>query len=281
MQPGETSKPFREAMLFLALTLALSYLVFWGPLAAFQVTAISFVSGKTGPAWAIALYIMGGFVPSGAAVALIALREGRSGLSQLWRRMTRFRIGWRMYLAGIAIVVFGTVCQLGLNSLLGHTFDLHLFMVQLPSLLPLLVLGPLSEELGWRGYAQDRLQARWSPQVASVAVGVTWALWHLPLFFMPGTSQHELAMPYIGFFFGVVSMSLLFGWLHNHTGGSIWTAIFFHWIYTYAAQVVATGVTRSALYNWLEYAPYMLAALLVVIVWSQQVKRRAPTPLKA
>jgi hypothetical protein len=45
------------------------------------------------------------------------------------------------------------------------------------------------------------------------------------------------------------------GWLYNQTGGSIWTAIFFHWIYTYAAQVVSTGVTRSPLFNWLVYLP--------------------------
>jgi membrane protease YdiL (CAAX protease family) len=234
-----------------------------------------------GPPWAVALYIAGGVVPSGVAVALIALRQGRGGLRSLWQRMTRFRIGWRMYAAALAVVLFGTACQIALNQLLGHAFDFRLFVVQLPSFLPLLVLGPLSEELGWRGYAQDRLQARWSPAVASLIVGVVWALWHLPLFLMPGTSQHELQMPFAGFFFGIASISLVYGWLHNHTGGSVWMAIFFHWIQTYAAQVVATGVTRSALYNWLEYAPYVLAAVVVLVAWGQERKGRAPEALKA
>jgi uncharacterized protein len=256
------------------LTLALSYLVFWGPLALFQVTAVSFVDSKMGPPWAIALYILGGFVPSGVAVALIGLREGRAGLGRLGRRMTQFRIGWRLYLAAVAIVAFGTAGQIELNSLLGHAFNLSLFVVQVPTLLPLLVLGPLSEELGWRGYAQDRLQARFSPQVTAVIVGTVWAFWHLPLFLMPGTSQHELGMHFTGFLVGTISVSLMFAWLHNHTGGSVWAAIFFHWIYTYAAQVVATGITRSPLYNWLEYAPYVLAAALVALVWSQEGKRR-------
>ena len=275
MESHDSSKSSREAILFLALTLALSYLVFWGPLAVFQITAISFVGSKMGPPWAIALYILGGFVPSGVAVALIGLREGRVGLGKLWRQMTQFRIGWRMYLAAIAIVAFGTVCQIGLNNLLGHTFDLRLFLIQLPSFLPLLVLGPLSEELGWRGYAQARLQTRFPPPITGVIVGVVWAFWHLPLFFMPGTSQHELGVPFIGFLFGIVSMSLMFAWLQNLTAGSIWTAIFFHWIYTYAAQVVATGVTRSPIYNWLEYVPYLLAAVLVVVIWSQEIKGSA------
>ena len=276
MIASKPPRPVREAALFLALTLGLSYLVFWGPLAFFKVTAISFVSGKTGPAWAIALYVMGGFVPSGVAVALISLRQGKRGLAELWRRMTRFRIGWPMYAAALAIVVVGTACQIALNALLGHAFDLSIFLVQLPSVLPLLVLGPLSEELGWRGYAQDRLQTRWSPLLASLIVGAAWALWHLPLFFMPGTSQHELAMPFIGFFFGIVSMSVAFGWLHNHTGGSVWMAIFFHWVYTYAGQVVATGVTRSPLYNALEYSPYIVIAVLLIIARGQDLRSRAP-----
>ena len=272
MQSNENSTASREAVLFLVLTLALSYLVFWGPLAVFQIPAISFVGSKMGPAWAIALYVLGGFVPSGVAVVLVGLREGRTGLAKLWHRMTQFNIGWRVYLAMIAIVVFGTVCQIELNDLLGHSFDLKLFLIQLPSFLPLFVLGPLSEELGWRGYAQDRLQARFSPQVTGVIVGIVWAFWHLPLFLMPGTSQHELGIPFIGFFFGILSMSVMFAWLHNHSRGSVWMAILFHWIYTYSGQVVATGVTRTSTYNWLEYTPYMLAAVLVVIAWNQEVR---------
>lgn len=281
MQPSKKSEASKEAILFLALTLALSYLVFWGPLALFQITAISFVGNKMGPVWAVVLYLIGGFVPSGVAVALVSLREGKTGLSELWRRMTQFRIGWRVYLAAVAVVVFGTACQIGLNTLLGQAFDPKLFLVQLPSFLPLLVLGPLSEELGWRGYAQDRLQSRWSPQLAGVIVGIVWAFWHLPLFFMPGTSQHELHVPFVGFLIGIVSMSVMFAWLHNHSGGSIWTAIFFHWIYTYSAQVVATGVTRNPVYNWLEYVPYVLAALLIVLAWSSELKQRVSDPSKA
>ena len=70
------------------------------------------------------------------------------------------------------------------------------------------------------------------------------SIYLLPLFWIPGTSQHELNVPFVGFFGGLISISVLFAWLHNHTRGSIWTAVFFHWIYTYAAQVIATGVTR-------------------------------------
>ncbi len=94
--------------------------------------------------------------------------------------------------------------------------------------------------IGWRGYAQDRLQTKFSPLVSGSIVGVFWRLWHLPLFFIPGTSQNVLDFPFLGFLTGVISQSVLYAWLHNRTGRSIWTAVFFHWIYTFEGQVVAT-----------------------------------------
>jgi hypothetical protein len=75
-------------------------------------------------------------------------------------------------------------------------------------------------------------------------------------------------MPFVGFIFGLIALSILFTWLHNNTGGSIWTAIFFHWIYTYMAQVVASGATRMPVYNWLEYLPYIVEAAIILAVWS-------------
>ncbi len=274
LDAGKKSKALKEAALFFALTLGLSFFVFWGPLAFFQVPAISFVSGVAGPSWAIALYILGGFVPSLVAVLMTGVLEGRPGLGRLGRRIIQFKIGWRWYFAALALVVLATLAQLLIISLLGLSFDSSVFVAQLGSLLPLLVLGPLSEEIGWRGYALDRLQTRWTPLVSSLLVGLAWGLWHFPLFKIPGTSQQVLQIPFIGFLVGILSVSVLFTWLHNNTGLSIWTAIFFHWIYTYAAQVVASGVTRTPLYNWIEYLPYVIEAVLVVVIWRSQLLAR-------
>jgi len=99
-----------------------------------------------------------------------------------------------------------------------------------------------------------------------------WGLWHLPLFIMVGTSQHELAIPFVGFVVGVMAQSIIYTWLHNKTNASIWTAIFFHWISTYSAQVIASGVSRSSAYNWLEYLPYIIIAFVVIWIWNPQIQ---------
>jgi len=64
----KTTRTVQEAFVFLGSTLVLSWFVFWGPLALLRIPAISFVSDVKGPAWAIALFIIGGFVPSLLAI---------------------------------------------------------------------------------------------------------------------------------------------------------------------------------------------------------------------
>ena len=269
----QNPRALKEAALFFGLTLGLSYFVFWGPLALLQIPTISFVSNIYGPVWAIVLFITGGFVPSLIAVVLTQVWEGRSGLRHLLQRIIQFKIGWRWYLAAVLAVALPTAGQLLIIRLLGQGFEYQSFLTQFGSAIPLIVLGPLSEELGWRGYALDRLQTKWNALVSGTLVGIGWALWHLPLFFMLGTSQHESHIPFTGFLCVTVAVSILFTWLHNNTDGSLWTAIFFHWLFTYAAQVVASSVNRSPAYSWLEYLPFILTALIVTIVWGPKTLR--------
>ena len=275
----KNSKKASEAYVFLGLTLALSWFVFWGPLALFKITAISFVSDDKGPWWAIALFITGGFVPTLLGIFLTWKKEGLSGLRILGRRIIQFKLGWRWYMFTFLIVIAGTAGQLIINRLLGNTFDGNLFLAQLGNFLPLLILGPLSEEIGWRGYALPRLQTRWNALTSSLIVGGIWGLWHLPLFMMVGTSQHELGIPFIGFLIGMSANSLFYTWLYNNTKHSLWSAILLHWLYTYAAQVVSSGVTRSPLYNWLECLPYVIMAAIVVLIWKPQTLSRLQKPL--
>jgi membrane protease YdiL (CAAX protease family) len=98
-------------------------------------------------------------------------------------------------------------------------------------LLQLLLFGPVSEELGWRGFALDRLLARYGAFGASFALGVAHAAWHLPLFFVPGTIQQLWGNPlpsFAVFALGIIAGTFVFTWLHRATQGSIWAAIAYH-----------------------------------------------------
>jgi membrane protease YdiL (CAAX protease family) len=99
--------------------------------------------------------------------------------------------------------------------------------------LMLILISPMGgaggeEPFGWRGYAQPRLQekwGRWGPLAASLIIGIIWAVWHLPEFFNPASTQYALGE--LGFFlliFGEIANSIIMTWLYFKTNGSVLVA---------------------------------------------------------
>jgi len=89
----KSTKTAKEAYTIPGLSLAFSYFVFWGPLALFKIPTISFVSDVKGPVLAIALYLVGGFVPSLLAIFLTWIKDGLSGLRIIGQRIIQFKLG--------------------------------------------------------------------------------------------------------------------------------------------------------------------------------------------
>jgi membrane protease YdiL (CAAX protease family) len=121
----------------------------------------------------------------------------------------------------------------------------------------LLFSSPMGEELGWRGYALPRLQARETALRASVVLGVVWATWHLPLFLTPGDPL--ASEPLLGWVTDIVAYAVLFTWLFNNTGGSLFLALLFH------TAIAVTGLFVSAA----EVVPVLddlLTAAIVLLV---------------
>jgi uncharacterized protein len=124
-----------------------------------------------------------------------------------------------------------------------------------------LFFGPIPEEMGWRGYALDRLQAKMGPWAGSLLLGLFWGLWHLPLFFLGGSFQNTLAIGTIGFwlfFGGVLSVSLIMTWIYNHTR-SILSAILFH----FACNMTGETMVHS---NRIEALRILLCLSWVLVV---------------
>ena len=74
----------------------------------------------------------------------------------------------------------------------------------------------LGEEVGWRGFALPRLQARYSPVVASLVIALAWFPWHLPLKW-----ANPDVIPYLYYALSFIPSSILLTWIYNRTHGSI------------------------------------------------------------
>jgi len=93
--------------------------------------------------------------------------------------------------------------------------------------------GPLFEEFGWRGFLQARLQREIAPWLAAICVGFMWAAWHLPLFLASWSSASPLSYVFI-----VVSLSMVFTYAFNSSGGSVLVAILMHSAFNSSSQFI-------------------------------------------
>lgn len=256
-------RKFKEVSIFFIGTIFFSWFVFWGPLAFFKVQTVNLLDSEMGPIWAIILFIAGGFLPSVLGIVLTYLYEGRKGIKEMVKKTLDIKLGIKNYACMFLVPVFYAFTLILMYYFLEGYFNLTQLWSQLPLLFPLFFLGPVSEELGWRGFAIKRMLKLTTPNKASFIIGVFWALWHLPLFHMLGTSQYEYNLSFLVFFVAVVSSSYVYTYFYIKTNGSIFSAIFIHWIYTFSLQVVFTNITRTnVLFNYLEFLPFILSALV-------------------
>jgi uncharacterized protein len=207
--------------------------VSWLPIILYNLNTIE------SPAGAI-LFMLGGFGPSIIGFIAIFLTAKKEERKELWLRLVDVRrIGLKTLIVALIFYPLTFVIALGINLVLGGSLPqsdqltgmLANPVVFIVSGFIILLLGPLSEEVGWRGYALDKMQTNFSPIQSSLIIGFVWAFWHLPLFFMPSTlhgSEGFLSFFTVGYFLTVIAYSIIFTWLYNQTQRSILIAVLAH-----------------------------------------------------
>ena len=118
------------------------------------------------------------------------------------------------------------------------------------------IVAHVGEEIGWRGYALPRLQARIGPLAASVLIGLLAGLWHLPAFFIVGHPQY--GTPILPFIVWMVAIAIVFTWVYNHSGGSLLPVTLLH------AAINGAGAVFPALPLALDVGVTLIAALAIV-----------------
>jgi len=187
------------------------------------------------PPWASQL---GALSSSLAAIVLVVVEGRKGGLRELLGRFLIWRVGLRWWLIALLFAVVPSVSALYLFHLLGGPAvdwsGLPPLYTVVPMFIILTIAAGIGEEFGWRGFLLPRLQTRHNALVSSLIVGVIWAAWHIPLFFVKGTSQYGMQsqvglLPAIlGYSVFVIFSSIQFTWVFNNTRGSVLLAAVLH-----------------------------------------------------
>ena len=215
--------PLKSLLFFFGLT----FLISWGIWIALAITGSSDQL----------LLWTAGFGPTLAALFLTGWQKGRAGLRSLLNSLLLWRLNPLWYLVSLLGAPLVMLLALGLHVAFGGAWPQFLdpnHMVTSLNQWPLimivffyvLVFTALGEEIGWRGVALPLLQTRFSAVFSSLILGLVWAAWHLPLFWLPGNFHQGLPLSW--FMLQVLGSTFLYTWLYNRTHGSLLVMIFFH-----------------------------------------------------
>lgn len=164
-----------------------------------------------------------------ALIAALAMIGGQRAIADLARRLLlrRGTAGW--VAVGLATPVLLASATVAIAALIGEPVEIGAIL-DLPSAATYLAFGTglflLTEEVMWRGALLPRLQARLAPLTANLVLGGMWAIWHLPLLYVPGAGDEGL--PVVAFMLLVLGTGVLVGALTNAARGSVFVAAVFH-----------------------------------------------------
>jgi len=181
---------------------------------------------------------LGALSSSFAAILLVVVEGRRGGLRELLGRFLIWRVGIQWWVIALFFAVPLSVAALYLFSLLGGPPVDWSGLPPLYTVIPMFILytiaAGIGEEFGWRGFLLPRLQNRHNALVSSLIIGVMWAIWHIPQYFIQGTFQHNLQSQgglfpaVLAFSLFVIVSSIWFTWIFNNTRGSVLLAAVMH-----------------------------------------------------
>ncbi len=234
------------------------------------IAAVALSHGTTShiPAARIAhglLLLLGTFAPSLVALWLTARAEGGKGVSVLLRRVFEWRVALRWYVFAAVYMAAIKLAVALTHRIIAGTWPS--FGHELPGIIVIAIIistpAQAGEEIGWRGYALPRLAARWGFGGASVVVGLAWACWHLPLFFLPGADKYGQSFPL--FVLGTTALSVAIAWLYVRTNGSLFLTMLMHSAVNQTIGIIPDTLANAANPFALRASPTFL--LTVTFLW--------------
>ncbi len=221
--------------------------------------------------------LLASWLPNTVGVALTARADGRAGLRQLFSRAVRWRFSGWWYAVALVLPVAAVMVAIGFGGVVG--IQAPRFITNLNVLIPLFVLnflaGPLGEELGWRGFALPKLQARWGALSSSLMLGIAWWSFHTPGFAL---GLFPAGFTPVVSLIGAIALTILITWMFNNTGGSLIPGSLMHLSINFVTA--ATGVSDSPQLYALTTSVLVLGAAIVVLLYGRErLMRRRTSPL--
>jgi membrane protease YdiL (CAAX protease family) len=222
------------------------------------------------------IIVLAAFGPAVGAFYCLRKFNGKGAVRQYLYGLLDVHFGWKAWLIPILVLGSSTWIAWILPELWGEPrLGMYLPAVWVFPfwVLIMVFLGGGQEELGWRGYILDHMEARFGPWLGNLILGTVWAIWHLPLFFIPGSTQ--IFMPFLAFLLNTIGYSWFFAWVRLSSGKRTLAGLVVHgWANAFAALfpilVMAADAAQPRYWIW---AGLNFAIGLITMVVRSQIRR--------
>lgn len=213
------------------------------------------------------LMYLGVFMPGIVALVVTHYRRSPREARALLARLVKFDVSARwfvfalFFMAAVKVVVAAIArVTTGAWPAFGSEPVPLMFLAAIGSTL---IGGQVGEELGWRGYALPRMSRSFGLGLASILLGILWAAWHLPLFFILDGDTVGQSFPF--YLLQVTAISVAMAWVYMKTGGSLLITMLLHAAINNTKDIVPSVVTDSS-NPWRMHASHS-GWLTLTILW--------------
>lgn len=211
------------------------------------------------------------FTPAIAASITAYRSSGAKGVRELWKRALDYRKirnkTWylpMLFLMPTIYVLSYTAMWLTGMSLPDHV---EIPLIEIPILTILYFPPGVGEELAWMGYAFDPMQNRWGALKASFIFWAMYTSWHFIPFVLTGNSASWIMWQSLA----ALPSRILYVWLYNNTGKSVFSAAMFHSIENVSWSLFPNHTSH--------YSPFVTcvvtAAIAAIVVYGWGAKTLA------
>lgn len=214
--------------------------------------------------------------PSIAALLVALLADGWQGILNILKRLGRWRANWRWYLFILFSPAAIYFLAVGGHVLLGGTAPQFTLLRETPQMVLMVFIvfllpwqsSAFLEEIGFRGYALEKLQNRFGPLVGTLILGTFFGAWLLPEFFQPDSVQFAMGglSFYPWFILTEIGWSILMTWVYNNTGkSSLIAGYLFHTAFNTWTLVVLTNAIPGEPLPALDQSLFIVAGVCVLL----------------
>lgn len=176
-----------------------------------------------------------------------------------------------IYLFVVAGLALYFLIHIAVSGRTEMVLPFYTFFLSLPGNL---IIGGL-EESGWMYILQPKLNKKYGFILSALFAGIILTVWHIPLFFIPGTNHGEGLINFWMFVVQLMSFRFFHGAIYKISGkGRVFMSVLFHTMFN-AVSPIYGNMTMTWAGTIAANAAIVLVSMVAVMIYDKKSRRIA------